>query len=163
MVHARRLALLLGTLALVGTAVSTGGFSVVSADRQVDVSTAPDSQAFLGVETHDQTLRAGTNEDTPLVTLGNQFGVPLTDVEVTVAGSAPPPTVVDTSAKPVDVPSSLGVGESGTVTASVVCGGSQSGVLTVDIYAAGRGVSVTMERTVRVDCLPPAEGEETAA
>ena len=112
MVHTRHLVLLLGTLALVGTVVSTGGFSAVSAERQVAVDTAPDERALLGVETHDRTLHAGMNEDTPLVTLENRFGVPLTDVDVTVTGGAPPPKVVENPAKPVDAPSSLGVGES---------------------------------------------------
>lgn len=50
MVHARRLALLLGTLALVGTVVSTGGYSAMSAERGASVDVVSDERAYLGVE-----------------------------------------------------------------------------------------------------------------
>ena len=155
MVHARRLALLLGTLALVGGVVSTGGYSAVSAERDAAVNVVSDERSFLGVEIHDGTLHAETNDDAPLVTLENRVGVPLTDVEVTVT-DVPSRMAVGST----DGPSSLGIGGPTTVTASVVCGGSQSGTLTLQIHASGQSVSATIERSVWIDCeLPVEEGK----
>ena len=41
------------------------------------------------------------------------------------------------------------------MTASVVCGGSHSGALTVEVHASGERVSVELERTVSITCEPP--------
>ena len=129
MVRTRHLALLLGTLALVGTVVSAGGYSAMGADRQVDISTAPDSEAYLGVDVASTATDGGGNLT---VQLTNRFAEPLTTVEVTADGEIK--TLADHSL------ASLDGGESVTFTFATNC-------TTVGVVASGDTARVTLERT----------------
>lgn len=146
----RRAALAVATLTLLASVVVTGGFSSVSADRTVQVAVAEDSRAYLSITEPAQNLSAGEQRVT-LLTLQNRFATRLTGVEVTVAGDGTsPPNLNGTD--PVDHPESLAIGEEGDVSVTVYCGDSGSDEFRVAVDASGPGVSVGLNRTVRLTC-----------
>lgn len=154
----RRSAVVLAVLAVL-VVTSTGGLSTMTADRTAEVAVVPDDRAYLGVQTTDQSLAAGTRE-VAIVDLRNRLGADLTDVDVTVRGDdATPPLVVQGP----DEPGSLGSGHGETVTATVACNAGNTTTTetwTVSVTASGDGVSVTLDRPVTVTCEPaPSPGQ----
>jgi hypothetical protein len=154
----RRLALLLAAVAATSLIAGAGGFTSARLDRGVSVAVVGDDAAYVGVESPDRTLVNGMNREVPLVTLTNRFDAPLDEVRVSVADDdGQPPTV--RTVEPLD---RLPSGESVTVDAAVVCedGPARSEAVTVQVEAAGEGVSVALNRTLTLECTgAPNRGE----
>lgn len=150
--RSRQLVLALAVLAAVVLVTGSGGFDAVQADRGVHVAVADDEHAYLGIAVDDPTLTHGAHDDVVLLSLRNQFGRPLTEVSVTVTNDGKTPPVL----RAVDAPASLSVGERGTVTADVTCGGLDRGeTWTVTVVASGPGVETALSREVTVTCEGP--------
>lgn len=150
-----RLGLALLAVALVLLVTSTSGISTVTGTRTADVETAPDATAYLGIERHDRILTNGRHDDVRLVDLQNNLPAGLTRISVTVTDTDPRPP----HRRSTDWPTSLSVGERGTITADVVCGGpgDRTEQWQIDLVAAGPDSRITATRSVAVGCEPPVE------
>jgi hypothetical protein len=156
MVRARRVALAAAALALVATTASSAGFTSVSADRGVEISTAPDSHAFLTIDHHHPTLTA-QSDDARLVNITNQFAMTLTSVTVTVTHGAGPAELAN---GPVTLEESLHPGGSLVVTVPVECDGSGHAEFVVSVDASGPEATVDLTRTVGVVCPVESDDED---
>lgn len=152
---ARRLVVALAATIAVALLISSGSFSSVDAERGVSIAVADDQSAFVGVETHPQTL---TTRETPkriaLLTVTNNFDVRAELEDVALVGGGPPaPKIENTSVK--DGP--LNYGESANVTAEVTCGMDLE-MVTVDITVETvTGTYVSLSRQVEITCTTPAD------
>ena len=155
MINRRYLLLLAALVVVIALTVNTSGVSMVATDRDVNVKIAEDQNAYIGLETFDQSLTTGTHEDVELIIIHNRLGRELTEIDVTISGDK------NVSPKLQDYPKSLGVGESGTVTATINCGGEAFDTQTwsVRITASGNDVMITLDRTVSVSCENSAEND----
>jgi uncharacterized membrane protein len=145
--------------------VSSGSFSAVSADRGVAITVADDDSAFLGFTSEVPVLDNGRHDETPLATLQNRFGGPLTDVEVTISGDdKPSPTLLPQSTPDVDVPDTIEPGDSGTIEADIQCSNVEGDGSTEDwqlhISASSDTATVDLTRPVTVECTGDGRGNE---
>lgn len=128
-------------IALATFGVATGSYTTVDATRDVTVATG---SGYLNVTPNDGTA----GEDATLLTIQNEFAVPVTSVDVQIVAGD---NAVANLSAPVG---GLETGETGAVRADVTCtGGSET--VTVTISAGGDGVAVDAERDVIVDCGTP--------
>lgn len=140
--------ILLVVLAL-SLVVASGGFTSVTADRNVHVEVASDENAFLGLET-DGIDRCGNHREFYRVT--NQFGtIELTEIRASVVGTD------GVRASVQDTPDQLDPGESDYIEIEVKPiqsegSDTEPGSVTVHIEAIGDGTDVSLERTVEADC-----------
>jgi uncharacterized membrane protein len=144
--------------------VGTGGFSSAAADRGVDVTVVDDDSAFLGITLESPVLDNGRHDETQLASVQNRFGVPLTDLEVTVDGDDPQsPKLLPQSTPDVDVPDSIAPGESGTIEADIQCSNAGGDGPTEDwqlhISATSDVATVDLTRTVTVECTGEGSGK----
>ncbi|MFB6123686.1 MAG: hypothetical protein ABEJ78_09545 [Haloferacaceae archaeon] len=153
----RRLLAGLALVLAVSLAFGPGSYTVVSAARSVDIATAPDSKAYLGVESGSLS-RCGGNQT--FVTLSNRFGAGVAlDVEV---------EIVDTAgglrASVTDHPTTLGGGDSdvvrGRVTPTDGAGGDES--MTLAISATSEEARVSLRRTYPVACAKSERNSKSA-
>ncbi|HKL28379.1 MAG TPA: hypothetical protein VJ898_03830 [Natrialbaceae archaeon] len=134
MTRGRRLSLILALLAALALVTSTGGYTSMTAGRNVEVAVAPDHAAFLGFEQTTDTVTNGTANVT--VTVTNRFptGTALETVVVIVDG--------ETATLAAD--GTLDAGESASATCEdVACGAP------IAVHASGSDVSVSLYRSVR--------------
>lgn len=165
MSRTRRLVVLAVLALAISVVTASGGFTTMTADRGVAVSVVDEDRMLLGVEPRAPELANGRHSDVGLLTLTNQFpGNVLTTVRANVTNPDPrPPLVLPGSVR---TPAALSVGESGAVTADVVCAGGSSGTerLVVTVTAAGHGVRFSATRTVTVECRgAPGRSSKTAS
>lgn len=136
----RRAAIGLAVLAMALMLVSTGGFSAMHADRGVHVEVVGDNEALVGYESPnpikvtgawtdadgnvtDASNAAGpVSEHADLVTITNRAGAPIEHVEVS---SYETPDGIEL--EDIRTPDSIGVGDEGTISATVVCESSTAG------------------------------------
>ena len=154
-----RVGLALLVLAGVLLVASSTGMTSLTGARAVDVVTAPDPTAYLGVAVdHRPTLANGRHEDVRLASLTNGFPVRLASVTVAVVDTERGPPRLLSSVGP----AALAVGATAPVTADVVCagGGDATEEWTVRLEATGPGTAVIATRTVTVGCAggPPDRG-----
>jgi len=152
-------------LALIGSGAGiltwgTGGFTDVTAERQVNIDTTADDsdtgEPLLGITTHDDQLVFET-ETRPLVTLTNNTGSKLD----TVGASVQNPVELDFDAEVKSSPKSLDVGDSGEVTATIT--GSENnniketGQIELEIIASSTAPNsapeITASRSVSLSCV----------
>lgn len=106
---------------------ATGAFDSLTAQRQFDVATTEDGDAFLGVSGGQA---SGFDGDTiTLLELTNRFDQPLTSISATVVSSGNP---ID--AQTLQPPNELAQGESAPVQATLDC--STDGTVELQIIAA---------------------------
>lgn len=156
----RRFVVALAATAAVAILVSSSGFSSVGAERGVSVAVTDDQSAFVGVETHPQTL---PTKETPkritLLTVTNNFDVRAHVRDVGLGGRSPPPKIEDAA----PTKSSIAPGENGTVTANVNCGTGREAV-TVDISVETvTGTYVSLSREVAIECMASHNGRHTVS
>ncbi|MDY7082682.1 MAG: hypothetical protein SXQ77_09815 [Halobacteria archaeon] len=141
----RRLMLVLATAVLL-LAVGTTAFSSTAADRGVNVDVVKDSDAYLGITAGDLDVESG--DETPLLTLENQFTTNLDSVSVETVDDG----ALDLSVK--YAPDELGIGNSGQVTAEVECSSKTTEEVELLIEASGDTVSVEKRKQLEVECTP---------
>lgn len=146
-------------LALIALAVAlmlttgTGGFGAVQADRGVGVRVVADDDAYLRFAEHTPTVAGNRSATVGLADLENRFSRELGTVAVEVYGDDETtlPALEGTSG-----PGSLGIGRTGSVTATVNCannpGNPSTERWTVSITASGPGVAIALDRSVAVTC-----------
>lgn len=164
----RNLLLVVATFCCIVVLIGSGGFSSVSAEGGVAVTVADDESAYLGVQTNEPRLENGNHQNVTLLTVTNQFPAATeATVMVTIPSSTGPPPVVQRTQRE---QTTLGAGESTTVTADVTCGGTRTAELPVDISVSatdGTGSEsihdVELQRDVAITCTgnPPAHGKST--
>ena len=158
----RRLGLVVAAVGVLILASATYGFGAITADRMVDIGTADDQNALLGIEdmTSDQTVVDGidANDPTPILELTNTFESNLDSVSVTVESVE---GGVDAENLSLVAPTSLGTGTENAETVGLYCAGENGAAGTVDvtfdISGTGEGVSVETDQTVTgigVECPP---------
>jgi len=152
-------------LALMGSGAGlltwgTGGFTDVTADRQVNIDTtaddSPTDDPLLGITTHDDQLVFET-ETRPLVTLTNNTGSKLD----TVGASVQNPVELNFDVELESFPNSLDVGDSGEVTATITGSGNnrikETGQIELEIIvsstAADSAPEITASRSVSLSCV----------
>ena len=138
---------ILGVLTVGGVGAAglqaTGAFDVINAQRNLDIATTDDGEAFLAVKTEDV---SGFDGDTiTLLELTNQFEQPLTSISATVISSGNPidPQTLQT-------PAGLAQGESGSVQATLDC--NTDGTVEVQIVATSANQRVQLRRPIQVTC-----------
>lgn len=151
---AKRLALTGFVVAAVLVVASTGGLSAMTADRGVQVSVANDENAFLAIETNRIT-RCGTNHG--VFEVQNQFGTDLTDFEAFVVEAHGVRASVKDAPDHLDDGDTVGAVDTGDIDIQVKALGPESddiepGSVTVHFEASGRGVGISLNRTVEADC-----------
>jgi hypothetical protein len=158
----KHLALVLALAAAATLAVSTGGFSSASADRQVSVEVVGDEDAYMSLRYEDNVPEDPDSGDSVVfVTVSNYFNQP---VDLTVSYAVDPDAVNDPS-EHTEQYHDVDVGESVDVSTTVECppGGTEQRVVSFDVEADGDSVyaETTSPRTVEytVDC-PDLESEE---
>ncbi|MFC6975375.1 hypothetical protein ACFQL1_13120 [Halomicroarcula sp. GCM10025709] len=150
----KHLALALALTAAATLAVSTEGFSSVSADRQVSVEVVGDEDAYMSLRYADTAEGADSGESVAFVTVSNYFNQP---VDLTVEYAVDSDEIADPT-EHVDRYDDVGVGESVDVSTAVECppGGTEQRVVSFDVSADGDSVyaETTSPRTVEyeVDC-----------
>lgn len=149
----RRAALLTCVVLALAASAGTGGFTVVSADRDVSVIAAGDDRAMPSVDVHDHELRNGLHRDVKLATVTNTFPTTISslDVEVTSETMIPPkPTHVG----PPEPSAPLRAGEQADVQAAVTCGATgRTEQFTIEISVLTQsGTSVELTRAATVEC-----------
>lgn len=168
--------LLLAALAL-SVVTSAGAFTAVDADRRASVTVVDDENAYLGLVENRTIATAGGEVDAPesqevntfaqdgavgtIFDVTNQFSTTLTRVDASAEAASDD---VELTVEADHTPSSLGVGERGTVRARIECSGAGPVTTTVDVTVTVTGASVAAERVdkeVTVTCVPP--GESAAA
>ena len=134
MTPGRHLSLILALLAALALVTSTGGYTSVTAGRNVEVAVAPDDAAFLGFE---QTTDAVTNGTTNVtVTVTNRFPAGTTLETVVV--------IVDGETATLTTDGTLEAGESASETCDdVACGAP------IAVHASGSDVTVSLYRSVQ--------------
>ena len=157
----KQLALVLALTAAATLAVSTTGFSSVSADRQVSVEVVGDENAYMSLRYADTTEEADSGDSVAFVTVSNYFNQP---VDLTVRYAVDSDGVAEPT-EHVDRHDDVGVGESVDVSATVKCspGGTEQRIVSFDVSADGDSIyaETTSPRTVEydVDC-PDLDSEE---
>lgn len=167
MTRLRRASLVFVVLAAV-LATGTGAFSTVGAERPFEVGVADQSEALLGVETHDiETDNPPTEHD--LLTLHNRFDQ---SVEVTLSVDPDVPrehpklkrlstgdAISDNF--PETFTFDLGSDDRETVDTTVMCNNATEGAAwDVAISAEGESASVETTDTIEVTCTGDGYGNE---
>ena len=135
---------LVTTLALIQ---STAGVDAILSDRGVDVSVAEDPDAVLGMELSSIQVGENGSDGATLATFVNRFPNSV-DLSVAVNDPSGPPTLENIAG-----PGTLSSGESGKLTADVVCNnetGTQS--VGLDIEASSDGALLSATRDVEIAC-----------
>ena len=152
-------------LALIGSGAGlltwgTGGFTDVTADREVNIDTtaddSPTDDPLLGITIHDDQVVFET-ETRELVTLTNNTGEQLDTVGATIQN----PVQLDFNVKIDSFPDSLDSDESGTVTATITGSGSnrikETGQIELEITASSTATDsapeITASRSVSLSCV----------
>lgn len=152
----KRLALAGFVVTAVLIATGTGGFSAMAADRSLQVSVVEDEHAFLGIEVVEREGTVGNTQFT-LLELTDNFGQDVDVDEVTVASEDAPIEVE----LPSEATSTDGdfLAMDDTLDVPVSCTEPTDGAVdvTLHIVASGTGVTVVKDKTVGVECSPPAE------
>lgn len=151
--HATVGVVLVGVLVL-SFGVGTYGATQVSGERSVTVDIADEGERpYLGVTVHSPRLSNGRHAEVTLLTLDHRLAhadtLRLTWTVSQTAGDPTPPNVrADPESR------ILGVGDSETLTASVVCGSDPGAeeTFTVDVTAEGTRTTIEFSRAVVVTC-----------
>lgn len=141
----RRLILALFVLATVIT--GTAGYSAIQAERSVDVTVADNENAYLAVESLDQSVENGSTGDALRVT--NQFG---REVDLSVQETDTTGSVAYESLKDSGNEVALGAGDK--VSVVVRCRGTSDGTLDVMLFAESddNELSVRTMQEVDISC-----------
>lgn len=152
----RRLLAVLGVTVLVLSAtIGTAGFTSGTLEREIQVAVESGDDAYLGIESHAVTAEPG-HSTAPVLTLRNNFAGNVrlrVDANVDTPSDGRPPKILTLTP-----PSIVGVGETGTVHARVVCGGTErSETVAITATVTGPDVETTVTREVTVTCsgAPP--------
>jgi len=138
--HRRRIAALLLLAAVV---LGTSGYDVVESERSVDVETASDADAYLGVQTPGGTADVG-NETTPL-TLANNYAA---DVEVQVTlGTHAGDLSLDG-----DDQTTVSVATDSTAGVTVTCDAAFDEAVAFDLRATAPNATVETTATADITC-----------
>lgn len=150
----RRAALLTCVVLALAATAGTGGFTVVSADRDVSVIAAGDERAMPGVDVHDQELRNGRHEEVRLATVTNTFPTTITSIEAEVQSENAMFVPKSTGPARVEPAAPLRSGERAAVTADITCRSmEQIEGFSIGISVLTRsGASVEMTREATVEC-----------
>ncbi|OYR82202.1 hypothetical protein DJ71_12225 [Halorubrum sp. E3] len=141
----RTLSLVLAFTAAVGLIFGTAGFSAMEADRGLAVNVTDDESAYLGYEAVNHTVHDG--EPTDIVEYRNQFDSDLGEFDVEVSSDHGRVTVVS-------APEALGEGSKSRVTLVIRCDTRTTVPLLFEADGNGGGVSVSLDRTHTVTCVP---------
>lgn len=137
--------------------VPTGGFSAASADRSMEVAVVEDTDGIVDVDRRQVRLENGHHEDVPLFVVGNDVareGLTVTATAVGDAACGRPPHVTAVSG-----PGQVAAGESGAVTADVVCAAArETGTVTVELVATTDDFQARMTRDVTIQCTGAGSG-----
>jgi len=153
MKHLRSLAVVLAVVAL---ALSTGtdAFSASVNERSVQVSVVDDSNAIVGYETNDRTVKDGDTRT--ILTVTNRFSSQLTidDVSVSETGS------LSVDVENVGMYSPIGLGAQKKVKAEFGCSNEVSEIIVVSVTVSSGSTAVaidgdTTKRKFEVNCQPP--------
>lgn len=151
----RTLSVLLAFTAVVGLVLGTAGFSAMEADRGLAVNVTDDTSAYLGYEpVVDESAAIEAERPTAVVTYRNRFGDDLTAFDVDVSTDRPDVTVAS-----VDAPETLPGGTERPVRVTLECEREAPVDLRFDADGNGGGVSVSLDRTHKVTCVPGAPAE----
>lgn len=146
----RALSLVLALTAALGLIFGTAGFTAMEADRGLAVNVTDDESAYLAYDPLTDGVHDG--ESTPVVEYRNQFGVDLREFDADVSIADPEST--DAAIESVETPSSLDGGSAAPVTVSLSCAEEESVALSFRADVSGGGVSVSLDRTHTVTCVP---------
>lgn len=146
----RALSLVLAFTAAAGLIFGTAGFSTMEADRGVDVAVVNDTDAYLGYEPLADEARAG--ESTRVIEYRNRLGSDLDEFDVSVST----PTDHDVTVTAVDAPPDLPKRSAGQVAVTLACSQERTVDLLFEADGSGGGVSVSVDRTRAVTCVPAA-------
>lgn len=109
----KALSLLLAVAAVSTLLVGSAGFTSVSAERPVSVGVVEDSEAYVGYHpVGDGTKLSDSNETVTLVNVTNRLSSTIENISVEL-------TKTDVSGELTQVPETIGVGETGTITAEL--------------------------------------------
>ncbi|QKY17072.1 hypothetical protein [Halorubrum sp. CBA1229] len=146
----RTLSLVLAFTAAVGLIFGTAGFTAMEADRGLAVNVTNDTSAYLGYEPLTDEVHDG--ESTPVVEYRNQFGSDLDefDVNVSIADTGATAATIES----VETPSSLDRGAALPVNVTLHCSEEEPVPLLFEADGSGGGVSVSLDRTHTVTCVP---------
>ncbi|MFB6134360.1 MAG: hypothetical protein ABEJ55_05175 [Halanaeroarchaeum sp.] len=145
------LSVLMAATAIVSLSFGSAGFTAMSAERGVSVDVVPDSEAFVGYQSADQTAHPG--DSVHLVTVENRFNRPIEVTDVAIdAGSF--------SFSDVNEPT-LDAGQSATISGTIACEGGTAETVEVTLTLSGTGVWArifgdTETREFEVTCEAPA-------
>ncbi|MFC5134024.1 MULTISPECIES: hypothetical protein [Haloferacaceae] len=146
----RTLSIVLAFTAAVGLVFGTAGFTAMEADRGVAANVTNDESAYLGYEpVVDDREEIDEKEPTDIVEFRNQFGVNLTEFHVDVSAHDS-----DVSAELDDPPEILPKGNESTVEVTLHCDVEKEVPLELSVNGSGGDVSVSLNRTVTVVCVP---------
>ncbi len=157
----RRAALLTCVVLTLAATADTGGFTSVSADRDVSVVAASDERAMPSVDVHDHELRNGRHEEVRLITLTNTFPT-ITSIEAEARSENTMFVPKSTGPARVELRAPLRVSEQATVTADITCRSmEQIEGFSIQISILTRsGTSVELTREATVECTgEPNRGE----
>jgi hypothetical protein len=129
-------------------ATGSGGFGASDAERSIQAAVVDDDSAYLDVERNHPSQPNGLSRDVRLLTLANAASTTLDSVVVSAtetSGGAP-------TVRRIETPTSLPPGETGTVTADVVCQPDATGTPTLSIEARGDGLAMPLHRTATMSC-----------
>ena len=144
----RSLLLLAGTGTVGATgAYTTGAFDAVAGGRILDIGTADDDTALLGISAEDPAGDDG--EQVTLFELTNRLGSELTSIDAEIVSGADGPIDPGSLRTPDRIPA----GGSDVVEGTLSCDGDSEATIEVSIDARGAGESVDLTREVTVSCV----------
>ncbi|ELZ34690.1 hypothetical protein C472_13172 [Halorubrum tebenquichense DSM 14210] len=140
---------MLAFTAAVGLLFGTSGFTAMEADRGLAVNVTGDDSAYLGYEPIANETESGAS--TAVVEYRNQFGSDLTEFDVDVSIADPDS---DVSLVTSDAPDHIDQGIAGKVTVTLRCPTRRDVELLFGADGSGSDVSVSVDRTHTVTCVP---------
>ena len=146
----RAASLVVAFVAATGLVLGTFGFSAMSADRGIDVGVADDERAYLGYNTLTDTVHS--EDPTPVVEYHNRFDGDIGEFRVNVSLDDPDGMEADIVA--VDTPDTIDGNAAEPVSIELACSVEQEVDLLFETQGSGAGVSVSLDRTHTVTCVP---------
>ncbi|WP_276270690.1 hypothetical protein [Haloarcula litorea] len=149
----RRAAALLGLAAVLALAIGSGGYSSVSADRQVTVEVVGDEDAYMSLEYRE----TGEVEEGSVLTVTNRFAE---TVDLTVWYRVEDQQTDPSESGTMESFDGIGPGDSVILTCADI--GDSEGIASFDVAAEGSSVSAqtTDSRTVEIECEETEEPED---
>jgi hypothetical protein len=144
----KTLSLLLLLVSITGIMVGSGGFTTVSADRDVSISVENDKSAYVGYQSDKLSPENGTTIE--LVTIENRLSDDINIINITIEDG-------NFNISNTTTPTDISPGETGTIQGTVRCTPNESQLIKLSVTVSGSDVTAqlagdTTTRNFKIEC-----------